>query len=139
MTMIGMTGNRDGISEEAVKSFHSFILRNKQITSLSHGDCVGADETSHHIAVYHGLKTIIHPPIKTDLRAYCEGNIIHKPKGYFARNRDIVDTTKLLCGFPKINTETKGGTWYTINYAKNRNSPLKIFWPDGTVSDYYLR
>jgi hypothetical protein len=29
--------------------------------------------------------------------------------------------------------QARGGTWYTHDYAKKKNKPVKIFYPDGRI------
>lgn len=99
---------------------------------VHHGDCVGADYDFHKICsdklIEKNIKIIIHPPINNKLRAYCNGNnvYINDPKDYLDRNRDIVDSCKILIGCPmnKNYEDKRSGTWYTINYAKKCNKEL---------------
>ncbi len=57
------------------------------------------------------------------------------PKTYFARNRDIVDAADLLIATPFNNfEEDRGGTWYTVNYARKRKKPIVIVWPTGKAT-----
>ncbi len=30
----------------------------------------------------------------------------------------------------------RGGTWYTINFAKKRGRPLAVVLPDGTIEEF---
>lgn len=134
---VGMTGNRDGMTKMQKDAFMAFLGREGALT-LAHGDCVGADADAHDIAEKLDLVINIHPPVKSDLRAWktTAHGVIHKEKPYFVRNRAIVNTTEVLCGFPKLMKKTRGGTWYTIGYAKDKESPLIIFWPDGSMKKY---
>ena len=61
-----MTGNRDGISEEALDTFQEF-LNNTIIDKVHHGDCVGADKIFHDICKTNNLKIIIHPHSNVNL------------------------------------------------------------------------
>lgn len=130
---IGMTGTRDGMSQEQKNAYEKYIQALDEKLILHHGDCIGADADAHDIAVRHNIKTHIHPPIKDVHRAFKEGDYSEEEKSYFARNRDIVDSAALVLGFPKLMKETKGGTWYTINYTKNKGTPLVIIWPNGEL------
>ncbi|WP_199565744.1 DNA-processing protein DprA [Spongiactinospora rosea] len=44
-------------------------------------------------------------------------------ESYHARNRWMVDRSDFVLGFPK---GPSGGTWYTLNYAAERNKPRLI-------------
>jgi len=131
---IGMTGNRNGISEQALNKLKE-LLKSIEITEAHHGDCTGADENFHQIMVSFLIKIIIHPPDKNICRAYCQGDEIRKEKSYLERNKDIVNECDALLAFPSSKTETlRSGTWSTIRYAKKTNKKTIIFYPDGTTS-----
>lgn len=136
--VIGMTGARDGMTEAQKERFASG-LNYLQATELHHGDCVGADADAHDLAKLEGLRIIVHPPADPTLRAYKEGDVVLKTKGYLDRNRDIVDDSQITFGFPRGMSETGGGTWYTINYAKKRGVPLYIIYPDGTLAKFNMK
>ena len=126
---LGMTGSREGISENAIKQLEKFI-NETNISEAHHGDCVGADMIFHNIVSQHGIKTIIHPPKNNKLRAFCKGDIINPEKEYIARNHDIVDCTDILLAFPVTKNEVlKSGTWATIRYAKKQNKEIIIMYP----------
>ena len=147
---IGMTGNRNGISEQSSNKLKE-LLKSIEITEAHHGDCTGADENFHQIMVSFLIKIIIHPPDKNICRAYCQGDEIRKEKSYLDivliktpdlksfdfkyRNKDIVNECDALLAFPSSKTETlRSGTWSTIRYAKKTNKKTIIFYPDGTTS-----
>lgn len=102
---------------------------------LHHGDCVGGDALAHDIGAQLGFRIVIHPPQKHEFRAWCEGDEMRDEKGYWARNRDIVDEVDLLIGCPKAGTSLKdwrtSGTWYTIRYAHERDVPVLLVYSDG--------
>jgi hypothetical protein len=137
--IIGMTGARDGMTEEQKKTFARGIAHFKA-TTLHHGDCIGADADAHDIASAEGLSITIHPPEDDKLRAFKreEGDQEHEPLGYFVRNRNIVNDSEILIGFPKTYFETKGGTWYTINYGKRQGKPVYVVLPDGSVDRFNI-
>lgn len=138
---IGVTGTRYGMTEQQ-KNVFKFIL--KHITKymlyddywLHHGDCIGADSEAHDIAVSLGFFTHIHPPINSSLRAFKNGCIIEKEENYFQRNRNIVNTSNCMIATPKNTNQSKGGTWYTINYSKKKNKNLYIIYPDGNIENF---
>ncbi len=44
---------------------------------------------------------------------------------YHARNRWMVDRSRLVLAFP-LDPEPKGGTWYTADYARSRGTPFLV-------------
>lgn len=128
---LGMTGNRDGISEEAQYTFQEF-LNNTEIVEVHHGDCVGADKIFHDICKTNNLKIIIHPPSNDSLRAFCESEFILEPDEYLERNKAIVDSTDMLIAFPSTQFEMiRSGTWQTIRYARKLKKKILIIYPNG--------
>lgn len=128
---MGFTGTREGMTD-AQKATFSLILHHCGPREFHHGDCKGADADAHVgvSVVSFPCKIVIHPPENGDLRASCAGEV-RPVKGYFARNRDIVAETDALVACPKGPDTGRGGTWYTINYARARGKPVLIVWPDG--------
>lgn len=133
MKNIGTTGTRNGMTVEQFNKFTELMIKiADNSVVLHHGDCIGADAEAHDICHHLGMLTYIHPPEKDELRAFKVGTMLAEPKGYFARNRDIVNESGILYAFPAADFETpKGGTWYTINYARKVNKPIVIIWPNG--------
>jgi hypothetical protein len=134
---IGFTGTREQLTE---------IQRRRLSLALSafletayefhHGDCIGADATAHQLALEYDYQVIIHPPTKSDLRAWCSGEGVwfRTPKNYISRNQKIVDETDILFATPYQKEEQpRGGTWSTIRYAKSKGKRVLIIFPDGTV------
>jgi O-acetyl-ADP-ribose deacetylase (regulator of RNase III) len=105
-------------------------------TRIHHGDCTGVDVQVAQIADVLGLRIICHPPSSTDTQGHYGGHEFREPKGYLARDRDIVDESDLLIVVPlQQEWQPRGGTWYTHDYAQKNNKPVKIFWPDGRISE----
>lgn len=101
---------------------------------LRHGDCKGADEDAHEIALDLGIVIGVHPPTNPKLRAWCEGAQLFDEKPYRERNRDIVDECRVLIATPKSRVEEKySGTWSTVHYATSVGRPVRIIYPDGEV------
>ena len=135
--IIGMTGARDGMTEKQKDMFAAGLYTLGGI-QFHHGDCVGADADAHDIARATGLHIVTHPPEKDELRAFKVGDEARDPKNYFARNRDIVNESEILIGFPRGMVETGGGTWYTINYGKKQGKPVYIVYPDGSLEKFNM-
>lgn len=132
---IGVTGTRNGMNESQHHNIFLFLQSLDGEIELHHGDCVGVDYESSMIADILNMKIVCHPPEKDDLRAFSPYvSESRQPKSYFARNRAIVDECDILIVVPMDNEpQARGGTWYTHDYAKKKNKPVKIFYPDGRI------
>lgn len=132
---IGVTGTRNGMSlvqKNIVKEVLSGLPSNSE---LHHGDCIGVDAEVAEIAREFGFRVISHPPEKDELRAFHKSDEIRESYNYLRRDRNIVDETEMLLVVP-MHTEwqPKGGTWYTHDYAKKKNKPLEIIWPESKIN-----
>jgi len=97
---------------------------------LHHGDCVGVDVQAAIIAKELGYKIICHPPAVSEQQGHFGGDVIRKPSGYLQRDRAIVDECDALLVVPlQMERQSKGGTWYTHDYAKKKNKPYIVLWP----------
>ncbi len=128
---LGFTGTRHGMTAEQIGTVAEMTV---DYDEVHHGDCLGADHDMHRIAQANGQRIVIHPPEDGRLRAFLTGNVIAPAKPYHDRNRDIVDESDALFATPAETTEqAKGGTWYTVRYARSQGKPVTIVWPDGSV------
>ena len=130
---LGITGTRQALSESQRIWVHDtmYELRESlgkvgvglqgpgrwqagsEIIYWHHGDCVGADEFSHHVAVELSWAIVIHPPHDSKYRAYCRGAyMIAEEKGYLSRNRDIVES--ITPGDPGGLGGTTGGVLLSV-------------------------
>lgn len=127
---VGITGTRSGCTDKQLLELIEYLYT-LNATELHHGDCIGVDVEVADVAHRLGIKIVCHPPVKTDLRGYYEHvDYEYPPLSYFARNRKIVDETNILLVVPyQSEWQSSGGTWYTHDYAKKQNKPIKIFWP----------
>ncbi len=129
---LGMTGNRNGITNEAKAVLIDFINNNK-IDEIHHGDCVGADKDFHDVCAEHKLKIVIHPPNDAKMRAFCVADVILPEQKYLDRNHNIVDDADVLIAFPSTKKETvRSGTWGTIRYARKKKKQIIVVFSDGT-------
>lgn len=132
---IGVTGTRSGMTEyqkELVQDFlFGFSIRSDILVEIHHGDCIGVDVEVAELADSMGMKVVCHPPSVNDLRAYHQSDEFRDPTTYFARNRNIVNETDLLIVVPyQSEPQRTGGTWYTHDYAKKVDKPVRIFYPE---------
>lgn len=127
---VGITATQKGLTErQRILVRHQLKILN--CTELHHGDCIGGDEEIHNIAVEMGIPIVIHPPIKTNKRAFCIPYAkIEIPYDYLVRNRHIVDATEYLLGCPDTNKERlRSGTWSTLRYGRSIGRPLLVLGP----------
>ena len=136
---VGFTGTQEGATLKQVTALSKFFVK-YLVNEFHHGDCIGADAHAHSIACSWNTKNIIiHPPIKTVKRAYCDklytvnkqtAIMILSPKDYLARNKDIVNDTDVLIACPKTLTEEqRSGTWSTVRYARKMGKKVIILEP----------
>ena len=138
---IGFTGTKNGltfIQKQTVKWVLTYIhdkYNDSFLLYFRHGECVGADEQSHLLALNIGYQIIIHPPIKEKYKSEKCNEYFSKlkAKGYLERDRRIVETSQLLIACPKDDNRIGGGTCYTINYAISTNCPVRIIQADGSM------
>lgn len=136
---IGFTGTRHGMTDKqynAVNDLVNHYVIYDDVDEFHHGDCNGADEEAHGIALRFNLFTVVHPPSLTTLRAYCQGDLVLPTKDYEQRNRDIVQASDLVIAAPPTDTEQPfGGTWQTVRLSREYNKPCKIVLSSGIVVD----
>lgn len=131
--VVGFTGTREGMTLRQ-KAYVRDALNLLEPVEVHHGDCIGADAEFHALCK-DSWPVVIHPPSDPKLRAFCGSQFDQAPeKPYLDRNRDIVDACDVLIATPKEEWEqSKGGTWYTIRYARQQGVKTIIVWPDGSA------
>ena len=131
--IVGFTGTRQGMTPQQRQTFRHVIL-DKHTSMFVHGDCFGADAEAHALVHQLGIAIEIRPCDFPNSRAHCEGaTYVHPTTSAFARNRAIVDGCRILVATPATAEEQpKGGTWYTIRYARKVGRPTIIIHPDGS-------
>lgn len=129
---VGFTGTRDGMTDAQKATVEEIVVKLRP-SWAHHGDCVGADGDFHQIAKRHA-SVMIHPPSDPKLRARLVGDDIAEEKPYLDRNRDIVHAADVLIATPRTTAATiRGGTWYTVKYARRMGKTVVIVWPDGST------
>jgi len=131
---VGFTGTRDGMTPRQANKFRE-IIKEMNIRSFHHGDCIGSDLEAHKIIrkLKPKAQIYVHPPIKKRYRAFCKGDFTAPEKDYLARDFNIVNGTETLLATPKQKSEVlRSGTWTTIRYAKKMMRKITIIYPDGT-------
>lgn len=132
--VIGFTGTREGMTPRQKATVLRLFIENMPFTFV-HGDCVGADDNAHDLAIRVGAPVVQRPCTLTSQRAFGAGaKKVYPPKPPLDRNREIVTGSDLMIATPKgFVEEQRGGTWYTIRYARQTETPLIIVWPDGST------
>lgn len=134
---IGFSGTRAGMTR-AQKESVFYRLALLEATHLHHGDCIGADEQAHWIAIELGLKVILHPPTDDSQRAGFIYGVteMRSPKPYLRRNKDIVKETEVLIATPRGSTEVlRSGTWATVRHARKLERLRYVYGPNGKELD----
>lgn len=127
---IGFTGTQEGMSDLQLKLLRDMLsaaVKDCEVV-FHHGDCVGADEQAHEIALTLGCKIHIHPPLNSSKRAFCDAwDVMYGENPYLVRNKDIVNSSIGLIAAPKTDKEEqRSGTWSTVRYATKINKPIII-------------
>ena len=144
---IGFTGTRklDRVSKSRINDMRNWIERTVKnrfriyhpdtVFSWHHGDCVGGDELFHTILndeLRLRNQVVIHPPTNETHRAFCKGRVIRvilPAKPYLIRNKEIVNSSKILLALPKDREreEKRSGTWATVRYARKQGVEVVLF------------
>ena len=133
---VGVTGTRHGLSDPQRNNLSTW-LSTRDVSELHHGQCVGADEAAHELALEMGYHVVIHPPTVASLTfALEEGDWeLLEPEQYLVRNQAIVNSVDMMLVLPHPTLRSRG-TWYTYNLAKRKGVPCVVFYGDGgTVLD----
>lgn len=140
---VGFTGTRHRMTYPQERALARLITRLLP-DEFHHGDCVGADElavrmvwllTRPESANQMACRIVCHPPVDPTHRAnFPHYDEMRTPKTHFARNRSIVDACDVLIAVPQDATpQLRGGTWYTINYARKVRRRVLLIRPEGAV------
>lgn len=128
---IGITGTREGATKKQLTQIAEYLIELGPGHELHHGDCRGVDIEVAAIARHLGWRIVCHPPKLTEQQGFFGGDEMREPAGYLERDRKIVDESDILLVVPlQMEWQPKGGTWYTHDYAKKKNKPFVVFWPE---------
>jgi hypothetical protein len=132
---IGVTATRHGLTDPQLNRIGEIAVALKPKT-LRHGSCRGGDVEIARLLrkLIPAIMIIAHPgpdgdPFREDSGVDDE---VLPGKTHFARNRDIVNLSDTVLGAPlQIEWQPRGGTWYTLDFARKTGKPTWIVWPDG--------
>lgn len=134
---IGFTGTRRGMTPVQKAAFFEFIQPYAYYENVLfiHGDCIGADKEAHDMMrTIKSVKIKARIPDRSSNRAFCDADIIEKPKDYLSRNHDIVNECDYLVACPRSAEERRSGTWATIRYARKCGKKIVMISTCGTIS-----
>lgn len=137
MSAVGFTATREGLRSNQLRKLREILTDLRAIhDTFRHGDCVGGDESGHHLAVELGYRVVIHPPANPKLRAFMVADETLEPLPYLERNRVIVDNSAFVIGCPNGEEQFRSGTWSTIRYS--RKTPFDrrtiVIMPNGDLA-----
>lgn len=130
----GFTGTQLGMTMPQQVALRNFLMGGSG--EFHHGDCIGADAEAHAIAVECGYCPVLHPPTNPSKRAWCEvpAHLMRPERPYLDRNRDIVHATASLIACPAdYEEQPRGGTWYTVRFARKIGKSIVLIRPDGII------
>lgn len=133
---VGFSDTRHGCTPEQLTAL-SGVLLSLGMSEFRHGDCIGADAQAHSLLPAN-VKIYIYPSnLDNSLRAFCNtGNVafVHSPQPPLKRNKVIVENSRVIIACPaSMHEEPRGGTWYTVRYARACGRPIILVMPDGSV------
>lgn len=129
--IIGFIGTYCSMSENQIYNVYEYLKGINNFEAIHRGYFI-SDEQFHVIAKCFTSEIYIYPGHSVrnkhdmSLRAFCKEGHIFPSQPHLKRNRTIVENCDILLACPYSNIE-KGGTWYTINYAKKINKNCIIF------------
>jgi hypothetical protein len=139
-THVGFTGTQVGCSPEQTRALGGLLgaiaasARSRGLESvLHHGDCVGADDEAHRLALELGYRVVVHPADNDRLALGNTGHELRPPRPYPDRNRAIVDESTCLVACPVGPERPQSWTWATVRYARRAGKPVITVWPSGWV------
>lgn len=130
----GFTGTQMGMTGQQMRVVSALV---SVMTELHHGCCIGADNTMHRLAMHRGVPIVLHPPTDTSKMANVRNASkckLCRPRPYLTRNHNIVDACDMLLATPSGEEVLRSGTWATVRYARKRGKPVKIVYPDGSLT-----
>lgn len=135
---LGFTGTRKHLTPDQGCDLVDALaaLFDEGYTHFHHGDCIGADEEAHAMAVDIGYHIVLHPPINDKHRVFCSRHLtkdrytLYKAKDYLVRNQDIVNGSTMIIACPDRPEHTRSGTWSTVRKARAAKKLIRLILPE---------
>lgn len=127
MMHIGFTGTRKGMSERQLSALRIYLMSVIDFgTYFHHGDAKGADQQFHDMVRERCGNAVLvaHPCDIPYWRAYCRSDEVRGIYLPLERDRHIVSECALIIAAPASLEEGRGGTWYTVRYAREAGKPV---------------
>lgn len=139
--IIGFSGTRKGMTKNQKKTVNTLLKYIKPV-EVHHGDNIGADKEFHIMSRKLKIRIFIHPPIKNNMRAFCEiikNDYSYDPKPYLVRDKSIVLLSDLLFIAPD-NKKFKYRAYnsFIYNYANKHFKKIIIIWSSGQIESRNL-
>lgn len=147
---VSFTGSESGMTAEQKPRVRKLLSLYKPDLVI-HGDCIGADEDFHVIALEIGVRCFrIRPGHdshgQSPKRAHCADKykrpgcecLVFPSEPYLKRNDKIAADGQLLLATPDGFEEViiGSGTWATVRYAYKRSRSIEIIYPNGSLGTY---
>jgi hypothetical protein len=116
---VAIVGSRQRSTDADRASVEALVDSLKRSDKVVSGGCRGVDSWAIDRAIKRGLSTLIYFPKIRNAMEY--GSMVNE---YYARNRKVVDDADIVYAFPI--DESKGGTGYTIKYARSKGKKVVI-------------
>ena len=134
---VGFTGTQKGLMRSQRNTLVDLfkVLKLEGAVELHHGDCEGADDQAHDLAVDLGFRMIGHPPLDSSKRVFRDFDDTHARYDYLVRNQHIVNETSILIACPQGPEELRSGTWATVRKARRLARRIIVIKPDGLMKE----
>jgi hypothetical protein len=150
---IGITGTRNRLTmnqyESLALTLAEYSAGQQSLGSylfIHHGCCIGTDEISHLLARdmkctficgHPGIDRHGNSPYSMPIRLR-EFSILNGSKPYRERNKDIVNTGRIIIACPaspEMHFDSRrSGTWQTVRLARKAEKEIIYIWADGSVT-----
>ena len=117
---IGIIGSRKRTDKNSINAYVDSLPIDTIVIS---GGCYGPDKWAETRAKQRGFpEPIIFEP-DNPKPGETKYDMIER---YYKRNRKIAKESDKIVAFPSKDVNNRGGTWYTINYARKIGTPVEI-------------
>lgn len=139
--ILGFSGTRNGMTTQQTFQM-AYIVQDLKPRCVHHGVCKGADKQFNDFCYKQGIYIYGHPGVDLNGTSPHMGSMIvdrlELPKGYLARNVDIVKESDVLLATPEElqGSHYSGGTWFTIREALKQKLHTIVIFADGSIEEH---